>query len=290
MNDKTSKLRALIESRLKAHQENAFDKLYDGLTKLQQDYSRQKLFYLFAISSRWFSRETVSIPDDVLAEWQEIDCWSVLINWQSVQLARLYILLLHSERTEDTVFADDVNELFKSADVNELVLLVYALNFFPRPDIFVERAREAARSNIGTVFSAVAHNSDYAMRYFDDSGWNQLVLKAAFLAVPIWSIVGLEERNNAELVAMLKHYVWERQAASRTVPWDIWRCIAWQAKTPKDFDYLRTQFDGASVKELAAIKLALSENKNAESQALADQLVLGGSKKLLSWPAIESEP
>ena len=139
------------------------------------------------------------------------------------------------------------------------------------------------------VFSAIAHNSDYAQRFFDETAWNQLVLKAAFLAEPIWSIIGLRARNNAQLATMLRHYANERQAASRSVPWDLWCCIGWLAASDDELDYLQQQAGFADSRTLATITLALSENPQRAAQLLAKSLAqrlpanITGS---LDWPRL----
>ncbi|HEX7028918.1 MAG TPA: EboA domain-containing protein, partial [Gammaproteobacteria bacterium] len=196
-----------------------------------------------------------------------------------------------SQSLPQDIYVDSINALYKTADVNEMVLLGQSLAFVPHAELFLDRARESARSNIVTVFSSIAHDSDYPRRHFDQTAWNQLVLKAAFLAVPIWSIAGLKERNNPELVVMLRHYVNERQAAKRSVPWDLWCCIGWLAQSGDELEYLRQQWQSAGMKTQGAITLALSENPSKAAQATAGMLSLPGHpaselswSKLAEWP------
>jgi hypothetical protein len=68
------------------------------------------------------------------------------------------------------------------------------------------------------VFEAIACHNPYPFDYFDEAAWNQMVVKCVFTGAPINSIVGLEQRRNAELVQMLRDLVSERHAAGRSVP------------------------------------------------------------------------
>lgn len=274
----------LLERQLARKQPEAWAKLEKGLAGLQSAFSNQQFFYLFAICPRWFAKSLNEIELAGKSQWQRHDSHDVLSRWQYPQLARLLVLLKISQMLSRDEYVENINALYKTADVNEMVLLGQSLAFIPHAGLFLDRARESARSNIVTVFSSIAHDNDYPGRYFDQTAWNQLVLKAAFLAVPIWSIAGLKERNNPELAVMLRHYVNERQAARRSVPWDLWCCIGWLAQSEEELEYLRQQWQSAQLKTQAAITLALSENPSRAAQETAGMLSLTGHRiSELSW-------
>jgi hypothetical protein len=258
---------------------------------LQADFNNRRFFQLFALCPHWFEPRSNDVARERRSEWERLDPHGVLRGWEYPQLARLLVLLHAATGQTRERYVASVNELYRTADVNELILLGQSLAFLPEAGLFVERARESARSNIVPVFSAIAHRSDYARRFFDPVAWNQLVLKAAFLAVPIWSIPGLKERNNPELVAMLRHYVTERQAARRNVPWDLWSCIGWLARSEPDLEYLRSQWSSAQPRTRAAITLSLAENPQPAAQSAAGMLSLPGHRTgELSWARIASWP
>lgn len=284
-------LMQLLANQLLDKQPSGWNRLEQSLRELHEDFSNRRFFQLFALCPRWFEQQTNAVPADRHSEWERHDPHGVLRGWQYPQLARLLVLLQVANGQARERYVASVNELYKTADVNELILLGQSLAFLPDAVLFVERARESARSNIVPVFSAIAHRSDYARRFFDPVAWNQLVLKAAFLAVPIWSIQGLKERNNPELVTMLRHYVAERQAARRSVPWDLWCCIGWLAQPGTDLEYLRQQWNSAQTKTQAAITLALAENPLPAAQTAAGMLSLPGHLTgELSWTQIASWP
>lgn len=288
MDDKrTNELIDLLQGQLARRQPDAWAKLEKSLISLQSDFSNRQFFYLFAICPRWFAKSHNEIDASEKSQWEGHDPHGVLRRWQYPQLARLLVLLKISRMLPREDYVGNINALYKTADVNEMVLLGQSLAFIPHAGLFLDRARESARSNIVTVFSSIAHDTDYPRHYFDQTAWNQLVLKAAFLAAPIWSIAGLKERNNPELVVMLRHYVNERQAASRSVPWDLWCCIGWLAQSEEELEYLRQQWQSAQMKTRAAITLALSENPSAAAQEAAGVLSLPGHPLgELNWPQL----
>jgi hypothetical protein len=281
----------LLTQQLREKQAQGWVKLEPALHELRNNFSHRHFFHLFAICPRWFDRIPNAHTTAGQGDWERHDRYGVLQDWQYPQLARLLVLLHVAESQTAENYVSSVNELYRTADVNELILLGQSLAFLPDAGLFLDRARESVRSNIVPVFSAIAHRSDYARSFFDHVAWNQLILKAAFLAVPIWSIPGLKERNNPELATMLRHYAIERQAASRSVPWDLWICIGWLAQPGADLDYLQQQWRSAQLKTQAAIALALTENPQKASQTAAGMLSLPGHKlSELSWSLIASWP
>jgi hypothetical protein len=55
--------------------------------------------------------------------------------------------------------------------------------------------------------------------------YNQMVVKCVFSCVPIETVIGLDERRNAELVRMMRDLVSERRAAGRLLPDAVYRFI-----------------------------------------------------------------
>jgi hypothetical protein len=71
------------------------------------------------------------------------------------------------------------------------------------------------------VFSALASHNHFPARYLPEPAFNQLVLKALFLEVPLEHLLGLAGRIGPELRRMAEGYASERRAAGRPVPKDI---------------------------------------------------------------------
>ena len=134
---------------------------------------------------------------------------------------RLVFLLACFQTLERDDFWKLVAELFRTGDNDERVVLLRALGFFGERDEAVLLAREACRSNVEDVFCAIAHDNPFPAEYFDDNGFNQMVVKAIFLRVGARRIVGVNSRINDELRRMLTDYRNERVAAERDVPGDV---------------------------------------------------------------------
>ena len=112
-------------------------------------------------------------------------------------------------------------ELWAHGDNRERQAVLRALPDLPDPEAHVALAVEACRSNVLTVFEAIACENPFPAAHFSELQWNQMVLKAAFNGVALARIRGLPERRNAELARMARDFAAERRAAGRPVPADL---------------------------------------------------------------------
>ena len=137
------------------------------------------------------------------------------------------------------------------------------------------------------VFLAVAHHNSFPTEFFDEEGWNQLVLKAIFVACPLDPIVGLDRRNNPALSHMLADYVRERWAASRDVPWDIWRCIGPRASAPDDMALLAQALEHRDDMTRLAAAMGLRDSDSAAAKSLlAAHQDIGRQITDLNWQGL----
>ncbi|MBW7849892.1 MAG: EboA domain-containing protein [Rhodospirillales bacterium] len=137
------------------------------------------------------------------------------------EAARLSLLLA----AEGGALADRLDRLCTAADVGELVAYYRGLPLYPEPVRHLRRAEEGVRSNMRSVFEAVAHRNPYPAAHFPESAWNQMVLKAIFIGSSLDAIEGLDDRCNPALTRMLCDYAHERWAARRPVSLELWRCV-----------------------------------------------------------------
>jgi hypothetical protein len=163
-------------------------------------------------------------PDDLAAAGSMRPRWHPEL-WGTDEAARV-ALVLATYRDDDVAFAARVDRLRATGELNEQVAYLKGFAIFPAARVLHDRAREAVRSSIGSVFEAIACGNPYPFDYFDESAWNQMVVKCVFSGLPIGSIVGLHERRKAELIAMLRDLVSERTAAGRPTPEEVQRFIA----------------------------------------------------------------
>lgn len=186
-------------------------------------------------------------------------------DWSADQAARIYLLLATGSDGEK--FARRLDQLCVTADVGELVAFYRGLPLYPDPPRYALRAAEGVRTNMKAVFQAVAHRNPYPSEQLPEGAWNQLVLKALFVGVPLDPIVGLDRRANPALARMLCDYAHERWAASRPVSPELWRCVGPFASGAALDDLARVLQKGTEP-ERAAAALALTRSQDPAAAAL----------------------
>lgn len=194
--------------------------------------------------------------------WQPVD-------WSVDQLVRTALLLATAVAGEEhrERFEGRLDTLIRTADVRELVTLHRGLPLYPGADRHAARAALGVRSNIRPVFEAVAHHDPYPAEAFDEGAWNQMVLKALFVGSSLDPIVGLEQRANPRLSAMLRRYAGERRAAMRAVSPELWRCVGAAPDDGAIDDLRRLLAEGTDAERRAAV-LALRAIDDPEAAAV----------------------
>jgi hypothetical protein len=143
-----------------------------------------------------------------------------------LDLARLALVLAAFERTPPSEHAATLDELYRTGEQREQQSILRTLIRYPEPARFTTLAVEACRTNSVLVFSAIANDNPFPAHHFPELSFNQLVLKAIFLGVPVARIQGLASRVNGELRRMLQDYASERRAAGRVLPEDVSAVLA----------------------------------------------------------------
>lgn len=210
----------------------------------------------------------------------------VLKGWTRDQAARTVLLLTSPP---DAAYLPMLDRLFRAADLGELICLYQALPLLPFPEAHRARAAEGLRSNMLSVFQAVALGNPYPAAWLDEGAWNQMVVKAVFVGCPLHGIVGLDDRANLALAAMLVDYARERRVAGRPVPAGLWRLVGPFAHHGRALDEMCQALDGGEAGGQAAA-LAMSNSRDpivvAALDARPDLAGLVRSGKL-SWEGLE---
>jgi len=181
-----------------------------------------ELMTAFVSSPRFLSKKIITVTAEAAFDLNmEIPGFSVN-GWSLVRLSRVW-LLIQLDSSDKESYVRNIETLFDTAEMNELVALYSALPVLSYPDQWLFRATDAVRSNMGFVFDAIALHNPYPEQYFSEAAWNQLVLKTIFNDKPIHFIQGLENRMNANLAFMLSDFAHERWAAGRSVAPQVWR-------------------------------------------------------------------
>ena len=250
-------------------------------------YSDRTFHITLGMIPRKLGKGDLGLSEEELSEARACrDNWDPR-RWSIADAARL-LLLLSTANTSNQSFTERYVELCKSADVAELIALYRGLPIFPDPASFEPQAGEGLRSNMRTVFEAVAHNSPYPKDMFGQDRWNHMVLKALFVDSPLAPIQGLDERANPELARIMCDYAHERWAAGRPVSPELWRCVGPHASGSMYEDLMRVASSEDDNEARAAI-LSLRDNTAPEADAIRavrPAMAISASNNEYSWTDI----
>lgn len=241
-------------------------------------------FLAFSTASRKFGRVSLALSaverglsEEARSGWQP-GAWTI----DQAARTRLLLALPADDRV---LYRSVLDRLFEDAEHGELVALYQALPLLPHPSDHRARAAEGIRSNMKTVFEAVALRNPYPAEMLDEAAWNQLVLKCLFVGSTLLFVEGLDSRANPPLAQMLSDYAHERWAAGRAVPPELWRSVGPVAGEALLADLERVLATGTEV-ERASVSLAARHNPN--TAALFAEHSRTVDRALAAYPTWES--
>lgn len=258
--------------------------------KIEKEGSYLKFYMAFGQASRFFKKTLLQITE------KQKEVANMLMEgfspqtWDQLQTARSY-LLLHFEEKEASSWVNALNKLFETADMHEQQSLYAALPIMPFQPEMLERAIEGLRTNISSVFDAVALNNPYPTQYFDERAWNQMVLKAIFMQRPLYQIQNADDRANPTLAKILVDFAHERWAAGRTVMPELWRFVGPFINDENIRDIEKVLQTGDPIQQKAAL-LACSSSDFAPAKKLIKQNPEMGNAVLneeITWERIGEE-
>ena len=252
-------LRGWLRRQLDAAQ-NAW--LDEQLANLEEDPSDGTLAIALGMAPRRLGKADLQF--DAAAAREALEGWDP-DGWSVVDAARVLVL---SGLPSDG-FARRFQKLCRTADVAELVSLYRGLSLYPDPAALEPQVGEGLRSNMRSVFEAIAHRNPYPRLHFDQHRWNHMVLKALFIGSPLAPIQGVDERANPELARILCDFAHERWAASRPVPPEVWRCVGPFAEGAVLEDLLRVLQSKDNEERRAAVA-ALSASRDPRARQLLE--------------------
>ncbi|WP_036483992.1 EboA family metabolite traffic protein [Myxosarcina sp. GI1] len=218
----------------------SFAWLKERKAEIIRDGAERKLFTAFSAVPRYIEKTNFQLTNAELATANNLKAGWNPSRWTLDQVGRTILILSFPNRDEDK-YIKTLDKIFAAADVGEAIALYQSLPLLPYPNSFKLRAAEGIRTNMTSVFNAVALHNPYPANYLDDLAWNQMILKALFVGTPLHPIYGLKQRNNQQLSQMLLNYARERLAAKRTVNPELWDLTA--AFQPEEVVRLKAAFD-----------------------------------------------
>ncbi|GAA4453920.1 hypothetical protein GCM10023189_19710 [Nibrella saemangeumensis] len=195
----------------------------------QADMFRQNpqtaVFYrIFTSLPRFTGKAPVTVPTDIADALNQLRPGFQVHSWTLDRLARVW-WLLQLPAEDESSYVKTITELFKSAELNELVALYSALPVLAFPEAWRFQASEGVRNNIGDVQAAIMLRNPYPADYLDELAWNQLVMKAFFTEKDVTQIIDFEQRTNENLAQIVIDYARERKAAGRSIHPNLWHLV-----------------------------------------------------------------
>jgi hypothetical protein len=138
---------------------------------------------------------------------------------------RVFLLYTLAQATPEQLPAA-VQAAYEEGDSQEKLAVMRALPLLPQAERFVEIALDIGRCNELELFCSLATRNPYPSRYYNELAWNKLYMKAVFVDAPLALMLGVEERNNAELSRMALEYIEQQESAGRRFPNEIWLVVA----------------------------------------------------------------
>ncbi len=128
------------------------------------------------------------------------------------------------------ITSEQAVDLFLHGDFEERTIVMRAHALRPVDPGTIALFGEAQRTNTSTHFEALCCDHNLPARAcgvadFGIDDVNRMVVKAAFMDLPLARMFGVEEHANAELSRMLQDLATEREAAGRTVWQDTDRLV-----------------------------------------------------------------
>lgn len=261
--------------------------LADKITTITHAKSTKDLYLTYSLLG---SKIDVNAVFSTSMITSDLNNYIQLQNGNLLQIARMYLLIKVLKANED-FFSEKVANIIEVADTSELETFLKFLIFLPNPEKYKMVAVDALRTNISTVFNALAYNNPYPSIYFDDQQWNQMFLKTAFMQGDLSAILSIDKRANKDLARIISDYAHERWAAGRDIDPDFWRPVI-QFIGPELLEDMKRLLGSENKFENRAGALCcyLSNNPDAKNLLSEHQdLIQQIENTAISWETIKEE-
>lgn len=225
--------------------------------------SNKALFITLGKIPRTISRKDLQLDPTELAAGQALRPGWNPTDWNLSGAARI-LLIAQMAQARGDAFIATYRDICRTADVTELVELYSALPLLRPHKQIDDQIGDGLRSNMRSVFEAIAHRNPYPAENFDQHRWNHMILKLLFIDSTLAPVQQLDNRANPELATILCDYAHERWAAGRPVSCELWRCVGPFANGKQIDDLARALSEpDKHQQQAAAIALAQSDDPAA---------------------------
>jgi hypothetical protein len=200
----------------------AFRAFCEQLERLQPDFKLDPFLTAFTSAARTLGKRPLGADDVTLTG----DAGEVPLTGTTADCAGRMLMLHALAQAVPQQLPAAVQAAYEQGDSSEKLAVMRALPLLPRGERFVEIALDVGRCNELELFSALAARNPFASKHYDELTWNKLYMKAVFLDVPLPLVMGVEQRNNAELSRMALEYIEQQESAGRRFPSGLWLVVA----------------------------------------------------------------
>jgi hypothetical protein len=270
--------------------EDAWNWIKERSALLYKDANATQLNVTFTAMPRKIGKKVIEISTEHARKINAFLPGFSIQGWTTDRLSRVWLLMNLNGADKDN-YIRMIENLFKAAEMNELVALYSSLPLLANPEAWKFRCTEGIRSNIGIVLEAIMYENPYPSEYLDEPAWNQMVLKAFFTEKNVERITGLDERANKRLASILFDYAHERWSAHRPVNPQLWRLVG-KFIDENNFSDIQKLFQEGNPSEKKAAALALSESDFTPAKDLLNQtnnLKNAIQERTLTWGSLVKE-
>lgn len=189
--------------------------------KVQNIQSGSGFHLAFGMVPRKVGKTQIPITGDIIELLSDINPDADQVAWTLDEWCRMVLLLHlpHEGRFET------IQSLISAADSREARVIYKSIQYLEKPEEFELSIVDGIRTNMIDVFDSIALHNIFPSRYFKESAWNQMVLKGIFMERPIYHILDLDRRRNADLARIAVDFAHERWSAGRKVTPELWRLV-----------------------------------------------------------------
>lgn len=217
-------LRSFLDARLEAPALEWLDAASDELGAGVSDARFVALLSMAARKLGFAARERWQLtPAELTTATTLMEGWTPE-RWTALEAGRFVLVQSRPDLLEEGG-PRAILSAFKFADEGEQCALYRSLGHLPQPEKYLWRAKEGCRTNMLSVFEADVLDTPYPALHFDPVAFNQAVIKALFIGVPLWRLWNLDRRLSPELARMALDLVAERRAAHRPIQPELWLCL-----------------------------------------------------------------
>jgi hypothetical protein len=162
---------------------------------------------------------------------------------------------------------EETSDLYRYGDADEKRAVLRALPVLDIGDQALPLVADALRTNDLRLVAAAL--GPYGGSHLDDGAWRQGVLKCLFVGVPLTAVARLAERRDERLAQMVASYCYERVAAGRDVPDDVWLVLAGRPEVLDDYP-LHDELESEYADRRAAAARFLDSRTRANTATTAD--------------------